>query len=231
MSAIPKAKIDVDEYLANEEKAPFKSEYYFGELFAMAGASPRHNLIAANIIGALRSKLRGNQCRPYTSDQLVELTKSAFYSYPDVVVICGEPNRTGRSNAISNPTVVFEVLSESTESYDRGLKSSSYRQIPSLKEIVLVDQQRAAVEVHTRQPNDEWVLAETTDLTANVRFKSLVVEVPMAEIYAGVEFGAQSTPPLIAIENGFPTAYIFRSQILPPVFCTHFGMSAASRSR
>jgi len=135
----PAARLTEAEYLALERSAPFKSEFFDGEMFAMAGGSPMHSLMGANLIGELRSKLKGGPCRPFTSDLRIKIEATGLFTYPDVSVICGPLHFVeGTDDTVVNPTLIVEVLSDSTEAYDRGEKFQHYRQMPSLKEYLLL---------------------------------------------------------------------------------------------
>ncbi len=162
MSTVPKALLNPQQYLTRERDAAFKSEYYRGEMFATAGASREHNLIVANFVGELRNLLKSRACEVYPSDLRVRVNPAGLYTYPDVTVICGTPQfEDDQFDTLLNPTTVIEVLSKSTESYDRGTKSAMYRQLASLQEYVLVAQDRVSIESYVRQPGDRWLLAET----------------------------------------------------------------------
>jgi Uncharacterized protein conserved in cyanobacteria len=194
MSAAQKRLISPQEYLERERRAEFKSEYIRGEVFAMSGATARHTLIAANVLGELRQRLKGGPCRVYGSDLRVKAEKAGHYAYPDVVVVCGEPEFEDKYfDTLLNPKVIVEVLSPSTENYDRGEKFRSYRTLPSLQEYVLVSQDEPLVERYVRQSDVNWLLAPFAGITAELPFESLSVVVPFGEIYAGVTFPAERT--------------------------------------
>ena len=140
------------EYLERERLAETKSEYYRGEVFAMTGASLQHVTIAINVAGELRSSLKGKPCAVYPADLRLGIGATGLYTYPDVMVICGKPAVIdAHVDTVTNPVVIIEVLSPSTEGYDRGRKFESYRAIPSLMEYLAVSQHRMHVEIHTRQ--------------------------------------------------------------------------------
>lgn len=158
--AVEKRKWTVEEYLAMERTALDKHEFFDGEVFAMAGASPEHNLVVSNLIIALGNTLN-ESCRIYTSDMRLFIPATGHYTYADVSVQCGEPAFTDDTpRALLNPECIFEVLSESTESYDRGKKFESYRSIPQLVDYILAAQDRVMVEHFTRQPDGTWNLRE-----------------------------------------------------------------------
>jgi Uma2 family endonuclease len=140
------------EYLEIERTAEWKSEFFNGEMFAMAGATPEHVLIAGNVAAELRLQLRGRPCRVYPVDLRVKVSDTGLYTYPDVVVVCGEPRFDElRGDTLLNPTLIVEVLSSSTEAYDRGDKFAHYRRLDSLQEYVLVAQDRCRIERFLRQ--------------------------------------------------------------------------------
>lgn len=143
-----------------EAESPEKHEFFEGEIFAMTGASPEHNLIVADLLHALTGALRG-KCRVYASDMRFFLSAAGMYTYGDASVVCGSPEFTDdKPPSLRNPEMIFEVLSESTESYDRGDKFASYRTIASLCHYVLVAQDQVLVEHYSRQPNGKWLLEE-----------------------------------------------------------------------
>ncbi|MBX3441852.1 MAG: Uma2 family endonuclease [Planctomyces sp.] len=185
----------LDEYLAAERASDIRHEYYAGVVTAMAGASFRHNLITGNIVGECRRELGDRRCFVLPSDMRVR-TRSTLFAYPDVVIVCGTPEFEGdREDTLLNPTVVIEVLSESTEAYDRGDKFAHYRSIASLTEYVLVAQDRMRVEHFVRQPDGRWLFSESSGPEAAIAFPALDVSLPLAGIYANVEFPPQ--PPLL----------------------------------
>jgi Uma2 family endonuclease len=192
----PTHRCTPEEYLRREREADRKHEYYHGEVFAMAGGSPDHSLIIANVSGELRARLKGGPCRVYESNLRVRIPRTTLYTYPDVTVICGErqfdPLDT-QQETVLNPALVVEVLSRSTESWDRGGKFQNYREIESLREYVLVSGDKAVVETFRRQSDGTWVLHASAGREAVAPVKSLGVELPLAEIYDGVEFPAAST--------------------------------------
>jgi Uma2 family endonuclease len=139
MSLQAKQRLTPEEYLARERQVDTKSEFYDGELFAKAGASRSHNLIVGNVTGELRAQLRGRPCEVYPADMRVKVSETGLYAYPDVVVVCGEPRfEDEHLDTLLNPTVIVDVLSPSTEAYDRGEKFAQYRKLASLREYVLI---------------------------------------------------------------------------------------------
>jgi Uma2 family endonuclease len=192
MSTAPTRRISPQEYLELERRADFKSEYLRGELFAMAGASYEHTLIKDNLAGETRNQLKGGPCRVLTSDMRVKVNATGLYTYPDIAVVCEEPQFEDEVvDTLLNPRAIVEVLSDSTEKYDRGGKFGHYRQVDSLQEYVLVAQDRPLVERYVRQANGSWVLTVFEGLTQTFAFVSIPVRIPLAEIYGGVEFPEQ----------------------------------------
>jgi Uma2 family endonuclease len=178
-----------EEYLAMEREAAEKSEYYSGQIYAMAGGSPEHNLIGFNIAGLLHAKLRGSPCRGFTSDQRVRIIETGLYTYPDVTVICGELQfDDARRDTLINPTLLIEVLSPSTEAYDRGEKFAHYRRIESLQEYVLIAQDQPRIERFLRQSDGTWNYRAAEGREGNLRLESVGVDLPVSEVYEGVEF-------------------------------------------
>ena len=192
MSAVPKRLLTPQEYLAQERLAPFRSEYYRGEVFAMAGARFEHCLVKDNMAREAGSQLKDSPCRVLTSDLRVKVNATGLYTYPDIVIVCDKPQfEDDVFDTLLNPLGLVEVLSDSTEKYDRGDKFAQYRQIPFLKEFVLVAPDRALIERYVRQPDDSWLLTEFADLARTFEFSSVPVRIPLAEIYRGVEFPEQ----------------------------------------
>jgi Uma2 family endonuclease len=184
-----KTRMSVEEYLAFERQAPYKSEYFNGEVFAMSGASRRHNLISLNIGAELRAQLRQRPCEVYTSDMRVKITRTGLYTYPDVVVVCEEATfEDADVDTLLNPTLLVEVLSKTTEDYDRGGKFEHYRTLPSVQEYLLVAQERCHIVHYTRQPDNTWLLAETDDISDHIRLPSLGCDLALSEVYAKVHF-------------------------------------------
>lgn len=186
--AEPVEHMSIDEYLAFERASETKHEFLNGEVFAMAGSSLAHNRLCANLGGLLYQRLRGGPCEAFPSDLRVLIESVGLYTYPDLSVVCGEPELAGGAelDTLLNPKILIEVLSESTEDYDRGRKFFFYRSIPSLDTYVLVAQDRVHVECFTRHPDTQWRLSEWTRLDEQLELPSLDLRLPLAEIYAGV---------------------------------------------
>ena len=189
MSAVPKRRFSLAEYLAKEDAAEFKSEFFAGEMFAVAGAAPEHNGIKENLSIEVGGRLRGGPCRTYSGDQRVAIDETGLFTYPDFVVVCGRPEfHAADRNSLTNPLVVVEVLSDSTEGYDRGAKFRNYQARPSIREYWLVSQDRMLVERYVRQPDGDWRLTVFDDPAGDVEFASIPVRLPLASLYLGVEF-------------------------------------------
>ncbi|MBC7929737.1 MAG: Uma2 family endonuclease [Rubrivivax sp.] len=188
MSTQVKVHYTPDEYLALERQAEYKSEYFNGEIFAMTGASRRHNLIAANVLAALHTQLRKRPCEIYPSDMRVKVGATGLYTYPDVVIVCGEPSFDDkRKDTLVNPTALVEVLSKSTASYDRGEKFEHYRKLTSLADYLVIAQNKYHVEHYTRQPDNQWLLAETDDIGQTIQIPSIECNLALVDIYDKVE--------------------------------------------
>jgi Uma2 family endonuclease len=189
MSAQAQPRLTPQQYLEAERAAEFRHEYYDGHVYAMSGGSYQHGQIIGNLTTRLSNRL---ERRPYSvvpNDLRLRVSSDGLYTYPDVVVICGDPRfADDRRDTILNPAVIVEVLSPSTEAYDRGFKSAQYRTVESLEEYALVSQAEPRVEVFRRQPGGHWLLSEAVGLEAVCNFDSLDCAVPLSEIYAKVTF-------------------------------------------
>lgn len=195
MSTVSKRLLTPAEYLAQERRATVKSEYCQGEMFAMAGASREHNLIVGNLVREMGNRLRDRGCEVYPSDMRVKVTATGLYTYPDVTIVCGTPQfEDDAADTLLNPTVLFEVLSESTEAYDRGTKSSHYRRLASLREYVLVAQDQPHVEGYARQADGGWLLREASQVDETVALGSIAVQLPMSEIYRQITWQEDRSP-------------------------------------
>jgi Uma2 family endonuclease len=182
------------EYLARERAAATKSELINGHVYAMAGASRRHNVIVLNLAAEIRARLRGRPCEAYANDMRVKVARTELYTYPDVAALCGEPVFEDEVvDTLLNPSVIIEVLSDSTEKYDRGEKFAHYRRLDSLEEYILVAQDVCRVEHYARH-GDSWVLTEVSDPAATLRISSIDCSVPLADIYERVD--VESAGPL-----------------------------------
>lgn len=188
MPASPAIRSDLSEsdYLAMERRSDVKHEYFRGELFAMAGASREHNLIVLNLGSELRRVLRDRPCEVYPSDMRVQVTASGLYTYPDVTVVCDPPRFTDDArDTLLNPSALFEVLSDTTEAYDRGGKFEQYRRLDSLQSYVLLSQHRPLVEAFHKQAGGGWVLHEH-NAGGTLHLASLNATLAIDEIYLKV---------------------------------------------
>jgi len=184
----PVTTVDEDEYLSLERVAREKHELVNGQIVAMSGASPRHNAICANLIAALRQLLRSGPCSPLTSDQRVRIEATGLYTYPDVTVVCGEARyHTKDSHSLVTPTLLVEVLSPTTEAYDRGAKLHHYQTIPSLREYLIVASEERSVDHYRRIESNRWELSSYANPGDLIELPALSVRLPFAEIYEGTE--------------------------------------------
>ena len=192
--------ITPEQYLEQERKAEFKSEYVNGRVYAMAGCSKEHSTITLNIGSELRTQFKRRSCQVYTSEMRVKIEDTGKYTYPDVAAVCGNARfEDAHVDTLRNPTVLVEVLSPSTEAYDRGGKFAHYRRLRSLQEYVLVSQNQALIEKFTRQ-GEQWVLTEYAGLEAVLDLTSVDCRIPLAEIYDKVDLTA--SPLLNEAEEG-----------------------------
>lgn len=181
--------ISPQEYLRLERQSEHKSEYVNGQIFAMTGASRKHNLITTNISSSLHTQLKGRPCEVYAIDMRVKVRATGLYTYPDVAVACGEPEfEDDFVDTLLNPTLLVEVLSPSTERYDRIAKSSYYRTIESLAEHLLVAQDEIRVEQYSKQPNGEWSLFEYVTLDSTAQLHSINCTLVLSEVYDRINF-------------------------------------------
>jgi Uma2 family endonuclease len=185
MATEPHQRLTIQEYLALERQSETKNDYLDGEMFAMSGASREHNLVCGDIFGSLLVQLKGSGCEVYASDMRVR-TPDDLLTYPDVVVVCGE-RRFDDSlvDTLLNPILIVEVLSKTTEAYDRLTKLEHYRTTPSLSEILLVAQDRPRVEHWIRQ-GDRWGFEDIQDLEATVELPSIRCTLPLKTAYGRV---------------------------------------------
>jgi len=184
MSSDRKTHLSSAEYLTLERKSEIRSEYLDGDMVAMSGGSREHNLIVTNIVGELRTKLKGRPCEVYPSNMRVKVSATGLYTYPDVVVVCGEPQFEDASvDTLMNPTVAVEVLSDSTESYDRGAKFGHYRKVASLIEYLLVSQRECKIEQYIRQPEGQWLRSQVTSHSGKIELPSIGCSLDLSEIY------------------------------------------------
>lgn len=182
------------EYYRLEVLSDSKSEYSDGEILALPFVSPRHSLISANLVGELGNRLKGRRCTPYESNLRLKIQATGLITYPDASVYCDklemDPEDPARQTAV-NPTVLFEVLSKSTEAYDRGKKAENYRQIAGLKAYLLIAQHEPHVELYERHGDGFWFLTEVSGMESEIAIPSLELSLPLVEIYDRVEFGEE----------------------------------------
>ncbi len=177
-----------EEYLALEDKAEHRSEYYQGQIYAMAGGSLNHNFIALNIAGLLNSHFGGKGYRAYSNDVKLLVRPNGLFAYPDVLVICGEPQYApGRVDTITNPIVIFEVLSDSTANYDRTTKIDLYKEIGTLQTYVLVEQDKSYVQSLERLEGDKWLIKTYRGLNKNFRLGALDLALSLSSIYQSID--------------------------------------------
>jgi Uma2 family endonuclease len=194
MNAQPqkKPRMTPEKYLQFDHDSDIKYEYFDGDVFAMTGGSLNHNQISINIASQLKSTLRGSPCRPLASDMRVKVNEIDKYTYPDIVVVCGniELEKVKGVETLLNPVVIIEILSDSTEAYDRGKKFTHYRLIPSLREYILVSQDYCNVELFSRSDSGIWqILDPCMDMERSFTIESIDCELLLSDIYELVEFG------------------------------------------
>ncbi|MFN8483203.1 MAG: Uma2 family endonuclease [Anaerolineae bacterium] len=188
MTALPKTPVTPEEYLAAERAAETKSEYIDGEVYAMSGASRQHTLIVFAIVTNLGSQLLDKPCEGFASDMRVHVGKAKAYLYPDLAIACDEPRFDG--DTLLNPTLIVEILSPSTASFDKGEKFDMYRSLDSLQEYLLVAQDRCHIIHYVRQSDNTWLLSETRDMSARLDLPSINCTLPVADVYRKVTFDA-----------------------------------------
>ncbi len=183
MASNPVVKLTEDEYLAIERAAEFKSEFIDGEIFAMSGGTGPHADLLRNLLFTLTLASKNRGCRPFPSDLRVRISASQ-YTYPDVSVVCGKPQYADdKRDTLVNPVVILEVLSPSTEKYDRGLKFQHYRTIGSLTDYILVDQDQIRIEQYTRQADGTWMLRDYQKAEDELKIDSIGASIPLGSIY------------------------------------------------
>lgn len=189
MSAIPEQFLSLQDYFALEETGEVKHEFFRGAIYAMTGASARHNLIVANVIGDLHAQLHGKPCRVYPGDLRVKIEATGLYTYPDAQVICENPRYAdARRDTVTDPSVIIEVLSPSTEDYDRGKKFQHYRTIETLREYLVIAQDTPRVEHYIRQDAQQWLLVEITRREQIIPLEAIDCTLTLTAIYEEVTF-------------------------------------------
>lgn len=194
MTAQPEPYVSEETYLELERSSATKHEYFQGRIYAMTGAKESHNLIAANTLASLHGQLRQTSCRVYSGDMRIKVVRTGLNTYPDVVAVCGQPQFTDDvHDTIINPTVIVEVLSASTERYDRGLKFQNYRTVETLQDYVLISQDRHHIECYTRQESGLWLLQEGEGLEQRVTLSSTGCTLLLKDVYEKVELEQDSS--------------------------------------
>src|SRR5947207_10004307 len=195
MSAQTKPRYTLEEYFELERKSEERFEYSNGEVFCMSGVSEEHAEIETNLIVSLKSRLRTRGCRVFPANIRIKVPSAPPYRYADLSALCGEAQfeEIGGVDALVNPQLIVEVLSPSTEAYDRGDKFTHYKSIPTLSEYLLVAQHRPHVTHLYKQADGTWIYAEANDLAATLELASLDCDLPLNEIYRGVSFDAETT--------------------------------------
>ena len=206
MSSAPKRKLTEEEYLAIERTATSRSIFYRGEMYAMSGAKESHVLVVANLLANIWNQFEDRPCRVYASDMRVKNARTGSYFYPDVAALCEEPKfADSQSDTLVNPQVIIEVLSESTESFDRGGKFEDYQLLDSLDIYVLVAQDKPRVELYHKQADGSWNYTSKNQLSDVLSLHSIDVQISLDKIYAKVEFesdpDSQDSTDLNAIEQ------------------------------
>jgi Uma2 family endonuclease len=185
----PKHLYTMEEYFALERESDTRYEYWNGEIFCMSGASVAHNRIAGNVFGELRGQLRGRQCEAFNSDQRVKVPAAPPYRYPDVSVACGDPQFEDVQglDALVNPVLMVEVLSGTTEKYDRETKFTYYKSIPSFQEYLLISQDRASVTQYLKRDDGSWMSTEVTDVEDSLFLPTVDCSLTLADVYERVK--------------------------------------------
>lgn len=192
MKAQKESKITVSEYLAIEQESDKRYEYHNGEIFALAGGSINHGLLCGNIYAEIRNglKKKKSDCKPYMSDIKLHIEEQKTFVYPDTMVVCGDLETSPENeNSILNPILVVEVLSKSTANYDRGDKFFLYKKIATLQEYVLIEQDKAQVDIfYKKTGSDLWKISRYEGLDTKIKFQSINLEIKMSELYFDIDF-------------------------------------------
>jgi Uma2 family endonuclease len=195
MAANPERRYTLEEYLELDRTSEERFEFWDGEVFCMSGGSEEHDEIETNLLAFLKPQLRARGCRVFSSDMRIKVPSAPPYRYADLSALCGEAQfvEVDGVDALTNPTLIVEVLSPSTEAYDRGDKFTHYKSIPTLREYLLIAQHRPHVTHLFKQDDGTWIHAEANDLDSTIKLTSLDCELPLVEIYRGVSFDAATT--------------------------------------
>lgn len=184
MSSQPAPWISAEEYLEFERSSEQRHEYFAGQVFPMPGVSREHSLIVTNLIVSLHSQLRGRPCEVYPSCMRLRIPATGLYTYPDVTVVCATPQlEDAHNDTLLNPTVLIEVLSPSTERYDRGRKAEHYRRIDSLQAHLSVSQEEPKIERYARHGDEQWLLTEAAGLEASIELASIDCVLALGDVY------------------------------------------------
>ena len=196
MAAHPKRKYTLEEYFALDLSTNERFEYWNGEIFCMSGVSDAHDQIETNFTTTLSNKLRGHPCRVFSANMRIKVPSLPPYRYADVSALCGQPNfeKIGGVDMLTNPTLIIEVLSDSTEAYDRGDKFTHYKSISSLREYLMAAQHRPHITQYVKQENGSWSYCEVNDLSASLDVPSVDCVLDLSEVYREVVFPAALSP-------------------------------------
>jgi Uma2 family endonuclease len=182
------------DYLEFERKSKVRHELIDGQVIAMAGASWEHNQVFGTIFASLFAQLRGKPCRVNPSDQRLKVMTTGLNTYPDISVVCGEPIFAGDEfDTIINPILIIEILSPSTEAYDRGEKFQHYREIETLKDYLLISQDKARIERYSKQKDGAWLLIDAIGLDTSIVIPSIACTLALADVYENIEFGSDES--------------------------------------
>ena len=194
MAAIPEHRCTLEEYIELDKNSEERLEYFDGEVVSMSGGSVSHNRITINVITGLHSRSPNRECAVFPADMRLKVPKAPPYRYADVVVVCGTPliEKIQGLDVLVNPTLLVEILSESTEAYDRGNKFLAYQSIQSFEEYLLIAQDRPYVTHYLRQPDGQWLRSDIEGLEREINLLTLGQCIPLREIYVNVEFAAAS---------------------------------------
>jgi Uma2 family endonuclease len=195
VSTQPKTFITPEQYLEIERKAEFKSEYYQGEMFLMAGASIPHNRLVGNLFAGLHQQLRSRPCSVFSNDMRIFVALTGLYTYPDVVAVCGELQILDtQKDTLLNPSVIAEVPSPSTEAYERGRKFEQYQSIESFKEYLLIASDRMHIDLYTRQADSRWLRASASRPDDSLELPSIGCRITVADLYEKVNLTEIAAP-------------------------------------
>lgn len=189
MHKLAKKYISAPEYLELEEAAEYKSEYYKGEIFAMAGASTNHNQIIGNVYSRLHHTIKKHKCRVFVSDVRLWIEQQELFTYPDIMIICEKPKfYLDRDDTVVNPRIIIETISKSTEAYDRSKKFLFYRSIPAFQEYILIDQYSPHIEQFYLGSDNQWLFKDYTSISDILKFSKIAVEIPLNDVYFLIDF-------------------------------------------